>query len=68
MSQYLRDRVNESAKNRYHCVPVARNVLVNARLLQDKDWAELTPERRRIRDTLRPGEAKISKSFFPGRY
>jgi len=68
MTQYLRDRVNESMKSGYHRAPVTRNVLLNARLMQDKDWADRTPERRRIRNLLRPADGQISQSFFPGRY
>jgi len=67
MTQYLRDRVNESLSSGYHRVPVTHDVLLNARLVHDWEWGNRTPERRRIRGAVRTRIEEITKSFFPGK-
>lgn len=68
MTRYLRARVQESAERGYHRIPVRPEALLRVRVVQDPDWAERTPERRRIKNSLRKGDERIWQSFFPGRW
>ncbi|KAH7105898.1 hypothetical protein BKA62DRAFT_344013 [Auriculariales sp. MPI-PUGE-AT-0066] len=68
MTQYLRERVQESAQSGYHRNPVPASTLLHARLKQDSDWAQRTPGRRAMLAKLRQSDGKVNKSFFPNRY
>lgn len=68
MTRYLRARVQESAERGYHQVPVRPDALLRVRVAQDPEWAERTPERQRVKSSLRKGDEVVQKSFFPGRW
>ncbi|KZV89483.1 hypothetical protein EXIGLDRAFT_678010 [Exidia glandulosa HHB12029] len=68
MTSYLRARVVESAQRGYHRIPVSPPALVRARVSSDSEWAEATEERKRIRNSLRPGDEVVRLSFFVGNF